>query len=741
MALFFAIAVWSTWPLLPQASTAIASDPYDPLLNTTVLWWNAVTWPFTATWWNAPWFYPAPGVSSFTENLIGISVVASPIYWLTGNPLTAYNLAFFLTWPASALAAYLLVHRLTQRRDAACLAGLAYAFSPYRATELAHVQVLSSYWLPVVLLGLHGYLDTRRRTWLAVFGGAWLLQAFANGYFLLFGGVLVGLWILWFASPRDRWPALMPIVATWLVASLPLVPVLLGYQRLHARFGLRRDAHEALAFSASPASWAEASGRLVTWAGVLRDGGDNLFPGVTVLLLVLAGFAAALWSRLGDRSTHRARLDRIAGAGLALTLVLSVAATIAILVVGPWEAAPLGIVIKMRDVNRALVLMAVSTAALVWRSVRARAAMASRDPVIFYAVATVIMALLSCGPVLMARGQPILSPAPYQWLMALPGFTELRVPMRFWMLGVLCLSVTAGLLFGRLPIRGSWRWTATVVVACGLLVDGRFGAMPMAAVPSTYSLTSDRSVPVLELPLGPDYDSAATYRAVAHRHPVINGVSGYDPPHYAPLQAGLNALDPEVLSALASLWAYDIVIDRASDAEGTWARYAASAPGAVETSRDAARTIYHVPATAAGEPTLGAAWPTAGVAAFRHDARPVWDGREQTEWGDHPQRPGQWLVIDLGETRRVAGISHALGLYARDFPRQLRIEVSLDGQAWTTAWEGATAAAAFLAAVRAPLVADMRFAFEPRDARFVRLQQLATHQNMWRVAELQVHAP
>ncbi len=740
--LFVALAIVATWPLLPRLNVAIASDPYDPLLNATVLWWSAVTPPFSAVWWNAPWFHPAPGVSAFTENLAGISVIASPIYWLTRNPITAYNLALAVTWPASALAGYLLVYRLTRQFEAACLAGLAFAYSPYRASELAHIQVLSAYWLPVALLGLHGYLESRRWPWLLLFGVAWLLQSFANGYFLLFGAVLVALWVVWFVSPRRHWRALGPITVAAVVASLPLVPVLLTYQRIHARFGLRREAYEAVAFSASPASWAEASGRLLAWGGVLRDGGDNLFPGATVVSLVLAGFAAIAWWPSRDRRAGGgSRVRRLTGAVLGLTLTLSLVATVAILIVGPWEIAPLGVAIRMRDLNRALVLLLASAAALAWRSGRARAALAARDPLVFYAVTTVIMALLCCGPVLSVGEMPILSPAPYQWLMALPGFTEVRVPMRFWMLGVLCLSVTAGLVFSRLRFRAApVRRGTALVLALGLLADGWLAEMPMAAVPETYTL-SGAVVPVLELPLGPEHDSAATYRTTGHRRPVVNGVSGYDPPHYAPLQAGLQSRDPQVLGALAALGPFDIVVDGVSDPDGAWTAFAASAPGATETSRNPARTTFHVPAARTGEPALGAAWPVAGVDAFRHDASVAWDGRVQSEWGDHPQRPGQWLVIDLGETRRVAGITHALGPYARDFPRRLQVQVSVDGQTWTTVWAGSTAGAALLAAVRAPRAADMRLAFAPHDARFIRLQQLATHQNMWRVAELQVHAP
>ena len=36
--------------------------------------------------------------------------------------------------------------------------------------------------------------------------------------------------------------------------------------------------------------------------------------------------------------------------------------------------------------------------------------------------------------------------------------------------------------------------------------------------------------------------------------------------------------------------------------------------------------------------------PIVAVQAFRHDAGVIWDGRIETEWGDDPQRPAQWIT-------------------------------------------------------------------------------------------------
>src|SRR5262249_11703863 len=158
---------------------------------------------------------------------------ASPVYWITGNPIAAYNVSFLLTVVLSALAVYLLVIRLTGSRSAAFVAGLAFALSPYRAEEFPHIQSLASFWLPLALLGLHGFLEERRGRWLALFGVTWVLQSLADGYFMLFGAVLIAAWLAYFCSTRQTWRALIPIGAAWVGSSLALLPFLLKYRQVH----------------------------------------------------------------------------------------------------------------------------------------------------------------------------------------------------------------------------------------------------------------------------------------------------------------------------------------------------------------------------------------------------------------------------------------------------------------------------------------------------------------------------
>ena len=51
-------------PLLPVITTYLAGDFGDPLLNASILAWNARHVPLTTNWWNYPAFAPLSGVTA-----------------------------------------------------------------------------------------------------------------------------------------------------------------------------------------------------------------------------------------------------------------------------------------------------------------------------------------------------------------------------------------------------------------------------------------------------------------------------------------------------------------------------------------------------------------------------------------------------------------------------------------------------------------------------------------------------
>src|SRR4051794_33547496 len=145
--------------------------------------------------WNAPFYWPMTGALALTEHEAGIGVLGAPIQWLGGSALLAYNLLLIASAWWSALATHALVRRITGCGAAALCAGIIWGFAPYRASQLAHLQVLVAWWMPIALYALHAYYEHGRARWLAVFGAAWLLQALSNGYYMFFFPVLVAGWL------------------------------------------------------------------------------------------------------------------------------------------------------------------------------------------------------------------------------------------------------------------------------------------------------------------------------------------------------------------------------------------------------------------------------------------------------------------------------------------------------------------------------------------------------------------
>jgi hypothetical protein len=292
---FLALSILWTWPLAARLTSRVPHDPGDPILNTWILWWNAQAFPFTAGWWNAPVFYPMRDALALSEHLAGLTPFSTPLLLAGLGPLGTYNAVLILTFALSAFFAHLLVFRLTGSRVAAACAGLAYGFSPYRISQLGHLQVVASQWMPLALLALHEYLGGGRRWWLAAFAIAWLLQALSNGYYLLFLPVLIGLWLAWFVHGRIALRRGTVAAGAWVLASLPLVPVLLKYHEVHRHLGLWRPISEMRRFSATAGSFVHGSALLWFWPyAEPRTTEDQLFPGLVAPGIVAAGVVAAL---------------------------------------------------------------------------------------------------------------------------------------------------------------------------------------------------------------------------------------------------------------------------------------------------------------------------------------------------------------------------------------------------------------------------------------------------------------
>jgi F5/8 type C domain-containing protein len=737
------LTVALTWPLTIHPASLVPNDLGDPLLNTWILAWNARVLPLTASWWNGPQFYPVTGTLAFSEHLLGLTIFTTPIIWLTGEPLVAHNVAFFLSFVLSALAAYFLAYTISRRHDCAFLAGVAFAFAPYRMAQFAHVQVLSAYWMPVALAALHRYFENRRLHWLVVFAVAWFLQALACGYYLFYLSVLIGLWLLWFAKGPDRTRALAYVAISWAIVTAMLAPVLYGYWRFHHAYGLRRGIDEIISFSADVGSVLKAPDNLWLWGwlSVVKHPEADIFPGLTVVTLIVLGLALG-WQEAAKARIGRLRIARVLVAFAVLFSFIAASP----LYFGPWKLQIGGL--RLLSVGTPHKPLSLAFACLIVAGAMhpsVRTAWSRRSAMTFYALASLAMWLLSLGPEPTLMDHPIIYKAPYAWLMMLPGVEGVRVPARFWMLAALCLSVAAALALRQLTARWPRFARAIPAIACvGILADGWPRPMFMEKRPASRPVHS-RVVARLDLPPVASHDSISLFRATEHKRPLFNGYSGYFAPHYWAMQYMIKQHDPAVLTRLSSYGPFEVVVDHDWDPGAALRRFLLSAPQTSLVYRDDRYSAFRVergPYTPAIPRPQGQALAIASITATCGEthAREMVDGDIMSRWHcGREQRPGDTFTVDLGSERQLAGAELLIAGFVGDFPRKLSIETSGDGATWALAWTGDAALVTMSAALEDPLNIPVPFSFEKRPARYVRFTQLGTEETYyWSVAELRL---
>lgn len=328
-----AITCAYTWPLAPYVGSAVAHDRGDPILVTWILWWTSHTLPLTTAWWNAPAFYPSAGVLAFSENLLSLAPITAPIIHVTGSPLLAYNAAFLLSYVFSGLGAYFLAYVLTRAHGASFVAAIAFAFAPYRLSHTQHLQLLSSYWMPVAIAALHLYIASPQWRWAVMFAAAWLMQALASGYYLFFLTTFVLMWIVWFVPRRLQLRQTVRLGVAWGVAACLLAPLLFGYRSIHASYGFKRSPVEVINYSADLAGIVSASPDSLVWGRLHTGVGAEAeqFPGLTIVLLLVAGLV------LGGKKRGEAggaTLD--ARGGRAVVFYGASAVLMWMLSLGPW---------------------------------------------------------------------------------------------------------------------------------------------------------------------------------------------------------------------------------------------------------------------------------------------------------------------------------------------------------------------------------------------------------------------
>jgi hypothetical protein len=633
IAAYAALALVITWPLALGLWTHLPNDLGDPVLNAWILAWDAgrIAAGFRGIW-DAPAFFPYPHALAYSENLIGIALFTAPIQWITGNPVFCYNVAFLGSFVLAGTGMYLLARTLTGRRDAAFLAGLVFAFTPYRIAHVAHLQMMMSGWMPISLWALHRYFATGRWRMLWAAGAAFVLQSVSNGYFMYFAALplaIVGLAEIWRRRPPLRQTLVhVGVVVAAILAAL--APVARAYYVVRESQGLRRSLREIAFYSADLSDYLHAHHNIWLWRTLGTGWGEHeLFPGFVVLFL-----AAALLQRGdGSRSVYRAAPVPLYGVIAAIAVVLTL---------GP-EPKAWGHALPFPGPYRWLLFVVPGLDGL--RGV------ARLDVVVILCLA--VMAAFGAAKLLDRVG-----PSGHGWIMGA------------------AIVVALG---------ESW----TVPIATPFF-DPHGDARDRDAYEY---LRASPPGGVFEMPStleDAERDLRYQYMTLWHHHPVVNGHSGYWTPLITFLDSGhspFNELDriPAALDMLRAVGVRYLVLhsDDFENREALNAIVSAFEAVRVSATRRFARTIVATLAPSDVAPAQVAALkpiPPATLHA-RASHQPgrlplMFDGDRDSRWlsGDR-QAGGEWIEIELDGFRDVAAIGLQLGERSfGDYPRELVVE-------------------------------------------------------------------
>jgi len=151
-ALYLVLTVVFTYPL---ALRLRIMDAGDSAFFTWVMAWEAHalrTDPARLPHGNM--FHPLRYTLGMDEPVLGTTLLVLPLHLFTDDAVLVFNVARLLTFLLSALAAYVLARGLGAAELPSLLAGAAFAFSPIRTDQIAHLSTLGTQYMPLVLLFL-----------------------------------------------------------------------------------------------------------------------------------------------------------------------------------------------------------------------------------------------------------------------------------------------------------------------------------------------------------------------------------------------------------------------------------------------------------------------------------------------------------------------------------------------------------------------------------------------------------
>lgn len=417
-ALFIGLTALMTWPsVLHLGSRSV--EHQDVFFNMWRMEWvrHALT-TSPRDLFNGNQFYPETGVLAYSDAILVESLIALPMRVIGLSALLVHNLLLLGVIAASGIGMFVLARHLWANTPAAILAGLIFAFAPYRFSHFMHMELQWAVWMPWAFWALQRTLETGSLRYGLLTGLFMALQMMSSIYYGLFLGlvlaVVAGIQIIAMGRRAVRPAAALAAGAVILAGTAWVYSA--PYRAASERVGLR-STEEISKYSATPSSYLLVpEGNRIH--GNSRAGSTelNLYPG-------LVPVALALFALVAMRPT---RITVAYAAGLALAFDVSLGVNGLIY---PHIQAHVGAFKGLRAPSRASILFLLCLGVL---ASRAAATLLARVPVPARTIGALGIAALVLVDYWSAPMRLIWYPrraALYEMLATLPAGQVLELPL------------------------------------------------------------------------------------------------------------------------------------------------------------------------------------------------------------------------------------------------------------------------------------------------------------------------
>jgi hypothetical protein len=278
--LFVTLTVLLTWPMAHLWDPQLPAHD-DAMFSVWRLAWVAhqlTTDPVRL--FDANIFWPQQNTLAYSDAMLLLGVAGAPLIWLGVHPVVVHNLLLLAAFVSAGVGAAHLMRYFTPSVPAQLVAGIVFAFAPYRVAHLGHLELLWTAFLPLSLLGVYKVLE-RPTVWRGLgLGLAVGLQALCSVYYAVF-------LIVWLVPAALL--ALWHVRVQWSSRHL-VAPYAAPYARARVDLPPRADA-EVRRYSATPVDYLRVTDSNRLYPALRGEAPDerSLFVGTIALMLAAAG--------------------------------------------------------------------------------------------------------------------------------------------------------------------------------------------------------------------------------------------------------------------------------------------------------------------------------------------------------------------------------------------------------------------------------------------------------------------